>query len=194
MHARGLERLLRRALAYRNRLDVLERLAHRRLDRRIVQRSGANGVQHDRDALLPGDLHFAQVYARLGVVKDTAAAKEQNVQALDLGHDLGARQVAHRHGALDAVAALRVLGISRKHRDFDAQVAAQLRNDGLQDGLVAEVQAAVRAGNADAIQVFAGHAPNAAKNRPYGPFGLRRLRNYEAAETLPGRGLRVMTS
>src|SRR5581483_6786505 len=111
--------------------------------------AGADGVDHDRDALLLRDLHFAQVLACVGVVKDAAAAEDEEVEPFDLGLHLGAREPAHVERALDAVPPLRVLGVPREHGDLDVQVAAQLRDDGVQDRLVAEVEPAVGAGNPD---------------------------------------------
>src|SRR5262249_12581947 len=103
------------------------------------------------------DLRLAQVDARFGVEEDPAAADDEEVEALDLRDGLGARELAHRHGPIHAVPALRVLGVAREHRDLDRQGAPPLRNHRVKDRLVAEVQAAVRAGNSDAVQVL-GHA------------------------------------
>jgi len=129
----------------------------------------AYGEQHDRHAVFLRHQHLAQVDARLGVVQDAAAAEEQQVQALDLRRHLRARQLAHRDGALDLVALLGVLRIAREHRDLHAgHLAPQLLDHRLEDGLVAEVQAAVRAGDA---YLWAAHtrAPVAKS----GPAGTR---------------------
>src|SRR5690606_10733058 len=54
-----------------------------------------------------------------------------------------------RDGALDAVAALRVLGVARENGDLDLQLPPQLRDDGLENGFVSKVEAAVGAADAD---------------------------------------------
>ena len=83
------------------------------------------------------------------------------------GAIFGARQLAHRHRALDLVAALGVLGVAGEHRDLDLrQVLAQLRDDRLQDRLVAEVHPAVRAGNSYSEDILPrGHGGNLMQKR-----------------------------
>ena len=127
MHAGVLQHALRALLAHRDHRGLLERVAHRGLRLRIVERAGADRVDHHRDALLVREDHLAQVSARIGVVKDAAAAEDQQVELLDLRRDLGARELAHRHRALDLVAALGIVGVAREHGDFDLrQVLAEL--------------------------------------------------------------------
>jgi hypothetical protein len=139
LHAGGFEHLLRRALAHRDRSDSIERLAHDLLRGGIVQRSRADRVAHHRDALLLRKLHLAQVNARLGVVEDAAATQDQQIELLDLRGRLGARKIAHRDRALDAVSLQGVVGVAREHGDLGMQIAPQLGDDRLQDRLVAKV-------------------------------------------------------
>jgi hypothetical protein len=154
VHPGLLERALSAPLAHGDHFHMLQAVAHRTLHRGIVEGSGADGVEHHGNAFFLGNRHLAQIYPRLGVVQDAAPAEDQQVEPLDLGRDLCARKLAHRDRALDAVAALGVLGVAREHRDLDRQVLAQLRDDRLQDRLIAEVQAAIRAGDADFVEVF----------------------------------------
>ncbi len=141
MQPRLLQHAVRAFLAHRDDLGVLQVLAHRGLRRRVRERPGADRVDEHRHALLVRDRHLAQVGARVGVVQDAAAAQDQHVEALHFRDHLGARQPAHRHGALDLVALLRVLGIAGENGDLDLRnVLPQLGDHGLQDGLIAEVQ------------------------------------------------------
>ena len=71
------------------------------------------------------------------------------IDVIDLGHDLASGERARRDRVCDAVAAQRVVGISREHGDFRVDRRAELLKDAFQDGLVAEVHPAVGTGDAN---------------------------------------------
>src|SRR5688572_33263175 len=81
------------------------------------------------------------------------------------------------------MAALGVVGVAREHRDlYRGQVLAQLRDDRLQDRLVAEVHPAIGTGNSYAKDILTcGHGRSLMQKRyPRTPAG----RNAAAAGTV----------
>jgi hypothetical protein len=140
VHARLLEHLARALLAHRDRRHALQRLSHRRLNRRVLERPGADRVHEHRHAALLRHQQLAQVHTRFRVIEDAAAAEDQQIEPFELRQDLGARELAHGDGAFHLVPALRVLGVAREHGELRiGDVAAQLLDYRLENRLVAEV-------------------------------------------------------
>ena len=110
----------------------------------VVERPGADRVEDDRDAELVRDEHLPQVLRGVAIVEDAAAAEDEEIEPLDLGVHLPARQGAGRDGALDLVSGQRVRGVPREHGDVRGDGRPQLAEDPLEDRLVAEVHPAVR--------------------------------------------------
>ncbi len=144
---------MRAPFPYRDHVDFVQALADQRLRIRILERAGADRVEHHRHAALLREHRFAQIGLRVGVVQDAAAAEDEEIEPLDFGRDLGARKGPHRNRAVDLVPAPRVVGVARENGDLGFDLGAQLRDHRLQDGLVAEIQPAVRTADADLVRV-----------------------------------------
>ncbi len=87
----------------------------------LVQRSGADRVDQHRHAPLLSQRDLTEVELDLGVEDDPAAPQDEQVEPLDVGQDLTARQVTHRDGALDLMPGLGIGGIAREDRDLHRQ-------------------------------------------------------------------------
>jgi hypothetical protein len=149
VHADVLQRLTRAALAHRDHRRAAEAVAHHGLHGRVLERPGADRVDHDRHPVLVRQHHLAQKDLRLAVEQNAAAAEDEQVEALDLGHDLVARELAHRDRTFDLVPRAGVVGVARKDRDLERQRTPQLFDDARENGLIAKIEAAVRARDAD---------------------------------------------
>ncbi len=121
MHARVFQDLAGAALADRDHRRAAQPVLDHPLHGGVAQRSGADRIDHHRHAVVVGEHDLAQEDLGLAVEQDAAAAQDQQVEALDLGQHLVARQLAHRHDALDLVARPRVLGVAGKNRDLHRQ-------------------------------------------------------------------------
>ena len=85
------------------------------------------------------------------IVEDAAAAEDEQIELLDLGRDhLLPRQRTRRDGALDLVPGSVSAGFRENTVMSAGDGRPQLAEDPLEDRLVAEVHAAVRARDADA--------------------------------------------
>jgi hypothetical protein len=86
----------------------------------------------------------------LAVVQDPAAAEEQQVEALELAGQLVAQGAARVDHALDPVVRRRVLHVAGENGQLRAAGhGAQLLERHREDGLVADVEPAVRTADAD---------------------------------------------
>lgn len=150
-HADLFQELARAALPHRHRVHAVQGVPHQRARRRILQRPRAHRVDQHRDVVLLRDLDLSEIDRHRLVVEDAPAAQDHEVEPGNLRPDLVAREIAHRDGLLDLVARRGVLGVTREHGDLAGHRGPQLRHHGLQDRLVAQVHAAVRARDADPV-------------------------------------------
>jgi len=94
--------------------------------------------------------HLSQVCCRVLIVKKAAASEDEQVELSDFRARLLACHLAHGDCTIHRVTCKRIRRIACEDGDrARLERAAQLRKQALQNGLVTEVDAAVRARNAD---------------------------------------------
>lgn len=145
-----LKQPLRRLLADRDELHLVEHRRDRLAIRRTLQRPRADGIARGRDPRVLREAHEAQIGLGLAVIQDAAAAEQHEVHPPELAIELLAYGLTCGEDAIDIVMTLGVVAVAREHHDLDAgNRLAQLRDRNREDRLVAGIQAAIRTDQSD---------------------------------------------
>src|SRR6185437_1683836 len=136
-------------VAHRHNRGRVQRLPDGNSRFTVVQRPGADSVNHHWNIQLMSHQHFPEINLGLAIEEDSSSAQNEKIEPPNLGSNLLSSQFPNGHGSLHVVPAESVRRIPSEYGNFHRQGGPQLGDDTVENSLISQIHAAIGSRNAD---------------------------------------------